>query len=155
MKRETVEQLHLFRKQQEEADRALLSQDSTVDEVGGDGQAGSPVEGQNQWAVNTRKRKRSNEKEKLKGLKLRKSSTAEPVASLPVNAHRDGNKAKEATTASKKAEETPSKTKSEIPNLPDQAVVSSAKGFDSQAISPKPTSLTGLGLGGYSSEEDD
>ncbi|KAI9748648.1 MAG: hypothetical protein M1815_003086 [Lichina confinis] len=69
LKKETEEQLEVFRKQQENADRALLNDD--------DGEKGrgevDTVDGG--WKTTSRKRRRVGEKEGLKGVKLRKSSS--------------------------------------------------------------------------------
>ena len=82
VKRETTEQLDLFRRQQEEADKALLKE-SGEKEGGEGGKAGSPTGGESQWAINARKRKRVKEKEVLKGVKVRKgSSTSETPVGL-------------------------------------------------------------------------
>lgn len=81
MKKETTEQLELFRQQQEKADRGLLNESKDTTDA-----AGNPTEQINdtQWAVSTRKRKRIMEEKGLKGPKLRKpSSTAEASQSTP------------------------------------------------------------------------
>lgn len=70
VKRETAEGLALFRKQQEEADKKVRGGSDTAEE------AGSPVlEGESSWTAAGRKRKRAKDKEVLKGVKLRRSST--------------------------------------------------------------------------------
>ncbi|KAF9696180.1 hypothetical protein EKO04_006164 [Ascochyta lentis] len=66
VKKETREQLDLFRRQQEEAERKALEEDNT--EV--------PKEDQVQWVAPGRKRKKGPETSLLKGVKLRKSSSA-------------------------------------------------------------------------------
>ena len=83
VKKETTEQLDLFRQQQEEADKALLSEAGASIGAGGPGSAGSPPAEESPWALNARKRKRTKDKEGGKGIKLRKSSsTSESVPSL-------------------------------------------------------------------------
>ena len=66
MKKETREQLDLFRRQQEEAERKALEDENTD----------APKEGQVRWAAPGRKRKKGSETGLLKGVKLRKSSSA-------------------------------------------------------------------------------
>ncbi|RFU35998.1 hypothetical protein B7463_g386, partial [Scytalidium lignicola] len=70
IKRETAEGLELFRRQQEEADKKLRAAGTTqaVDETA------LPNE-EEQWVAGARKRKRVKEKEMLKGVKVRRSST--------------------------------------------------------------------------------
>ena len=74
VRKETSEQLDLFRRQQEEKDKELLEGGDEADR-----KAGSPTtsDSQSSWAVNARKRKRAKENERagLKGIKLRKSSS--------------------------------------------------------------------------------
>lgn len=73
MRRETAEGLVTFRQRQEEADKKLL--------LSQQGHAASPAdEDEEEWAasgaVRKRKRKGGREKEGLRGVKLRRSSTA-------------------------------------------------------------------------------
>jgi len=71
VKRETREGLEMFRRQQEEADKKVRSEGTTVED-------GSPVAEEEQWVAGGRKRKRAKDKEVLKGVKIRRtSSTAE------------------------------------------------------------------------------
>jgi hypothetical protein len=71
VRRETAEGLLTFRQRQEEADKKLLQSQQ--------GDASSPVdEAEEEWTAGagSRKRKRKAEREGLKGVKLRRSSTA-------------------------------------------------------------------------------
>ena len=71
MRKETAEGLEVFRRQQEEADKkARRGSDGaqSIDE-------GSPAREGEQWLAGVRKRKRAKEKEVLKGVKIRRSST--------------------------------------------------------------------------------
>ena len=71
VKRETAEGLALFRKQQEEADKkARRGSDGAVNDEG------SPTAEEESWIAGGRKRKRTKDKEGLKGVKLRRSSTS-------------------------------------------------------------------------------
>ncbi|KAH8808322.1 N-terminal domain of NEFA-interacting nuclear protein NIP30-domain-containing protein [Xylogone sp. PMI_703] len=83
IKRETAEGLELFRRQQEEADKKLRAAGSTQtsDET-------SPTNDEEQWVAGMRKRKRAKEKEILKGVKVRRSSstTAPPSQASPSSA---------------------------------------------------------------------
>ncbi|KAH0537638.1 hypothetical protein FGG08_005589 [Glutinoglossum americanum] len=83
LKKETTEQLDAFRKQQEEADKAAFREEDQTGKTaaGTGGGSGSPVGEEEQWALSGRKRKKGREKEVLKGVKLRRtSSTAEKLA---------------------------------------------------------------------------
>lgn len=117
LKKETAEQLDAFRRQREEADRKLALEedgggdDDDDDDAKGagkqlrDGNDGS-LEGVTQWAVGTKKRKRTGEKEgMIKGIKLRRASSptaskaqispgheAHPIAQATEEQHRQGKK---------------------------------------------------------------
>ena len=155
VKKETTEQLDLFRRQQEEADKALREENDGKEVE----EAGSPTTGEAQWAVPGRKRKRVKEKEGLKGLKLRKSSSTQDSVALVARKKDESEDSPEANTreslvdANKKEEigkgpatlasasnTTPTVVKE--PSMPEKASSSSQK------------SLPGLGLAGYSSDED-
>jgi hypothetical protein len=72
IKKETAEQLELFRRHQEEAEKAARAEQDTT----------SPTAEEEQWIASGRKRKKAHEKGPLKALKLRKSSsTSEQIAS--------------------------------------------------------------------------
>lgn len=66
VRKETLEQLHLFRRQQEEAERKALEEENVE----------APKEDRGQWAAVGRKRRKGPETGLLKGVKLRKSSSA-------------------------------------------------------------------------------
>ena len=158
VKRETTEQLDLFRRQQEEADKALLEAGGGKEEDEG-GKAGSPTAGESQWAVNARKRKRAKEKEGLKGLKIRRSSTSEGFE-RPRSASQEPEEAK-ATLSTADAKEKGAirsgsapkgKTAAAGPVSP-AAEPNKAPGATSAKLEPPKSG--GLGLAGYSSEDDD
>ena len=73
VKRETAEQLGIFRQQQEEADRSLTKETIEMDSSNVAGKPGSPSTEVPTWAVNLRKRKRVKEKDAMTGVKLRKT----------------------------------------------------------------------------------
>lgn len=147
VRKETAEGLNLFRKKQEEAEqRAVMGDD--VGGMSGDGMVGGGTEGEEQvsWVpAGGRKRKKGKgreEKEGVKGLKLRKmSSTAEdaliPEAVKPAS-----------TTSNARKQETSSTVAPAIQNT--TPALSKAP---SEAAAPTKASA-GLGLAGYSSDED-
>ncbi|KAL2043647.1 hypothetical protein N7G274_003954 [Stereocaulon virgatum] len=151
VKRETAEQLDLFRRQQEEADKALLEEGFCKEE---EAKAGSPTAGESQWAVNARKRKRAKEKEGSKLVKIRRSSTSEGLKRLG-SASQELEKATAGPAAIdiKETEVTLSpKAKPEAKAT--DATHTSPPTHSSAATSPR-TKPGALGLAGYSSDEDD
>lgn len=164
VKRETTEQLDLFRRQQEEADKALLKE-SGENQDGEGGKAGSPTAGENQWAINARKRKRAKEKEVLKGVKVRKgSSTSETPVGLGGerrgSASQEPEKGKAIASAQESGEKrTPSAEKELEEKVVSEALasptpISGATALPKQGAgaASKPAAL---GLAGYSSDEED
>ena len=164
VKRETTEQLGLFRRQQEEADKALL-EESGEKEDGEGGKAGSPTAGENQWAINARKRKRAKEKEVLKGVKVRKgSSTSENPVDLGSerreSASQEPEKGKVIVSAQDSGEEKTSfaekdlekKVVSEALSSPTPIPGTTAPQKQGAGAASKPAAL---GLAGYSSDEED
>ena len=166
VRKETSEQLDLFRRQQEEKDKELLEGGGEVD-----GKAGSPTVGESQspWAVNARKRKRVKENDRagLKGLKLRNSSstgeapvglrTSSTSEALDVSSKETGEgRLGEQDTASG----TSSKGKvavgvSASPPPPPEINTTKVSPKQDNSSIPKPSTTSGLGLAGYSSDEDD
>ncbi|KAJ4349288.1 hypothetical protein N0V95_004718 [Ascochyta clinopodiicola] len=123
VKKETREQLDLFRRQQEEAERKALEDDNI--EV--------PKEDQVQWAAPGRKRKKGPEASILKGVKLRKSgSSAEESKSVDIVSE----KPKTARDAPEAASATPTATAS-----------------TASAVSPPTTLSLGLGYASSDEEE--
>ena len=162
VKKETKEQLDLFRRQQEEADKALLDgagNDSTITPA----TAGSPPPEEGQWAVNTRKRKRAKEKEVLKGVKLRKSSsTSEQIASSSTES-RPQLSTQEAATSQTDSKPVAKECQAAGIHVDSKAGTNSSPGLEhlvkgpsSTASSAKPTNsgLPGLGLADYSSDDE-
>jgi len=126
VKKETKEGLEAFRRQQQLADKKLTA-DTGNEEI------------QEEWLAGPRKRKRTKEKEGLKGVKLRKSST---------------NDAKEKTsTRVLERKESPAPTKSSTPSKLE------ADKVEPETISPVKSEShpnTGrLGLVNYGSDDDD
>ncbi|KAI4201984.1 MAG: hypothetical protein LQ350_002889 [Teloschistes chrysophthalmus] len=150
VKKETSEQLRLFRRQQEEADKELVD-DTTTGNIVSPG-AGSPtLNTESQWAINARKRKRTKDTEILPGLKLRKASSTSETS--PVDLH--------------KTPDTPLGKKDSVPHPPpsskkDTGVISPAsqgsavKGTERLQSPCSTGSKVGtLGLAAYSSDEQD
>ena len=136
VRRETAEGLELFRKQQEDADKkARIGDEQSPVEP-------STVAEEEQWAAGARKRKRTKEKEGLKGVKIRRSSSAVEAgsASSPeVKKHDDGAKSK-TVPPSEQAK-------------PKATAASNVLVSKSPPTSTKPKA--GLSLVDYGSDEDD
>jgi hypothetical protein len=136
VRRETAEGLELFRKQQEDADKkARIGDEQSPVEI-------STATEEEQWAAGARKRKRTKEKEGLKGVKIRRSSSAVEAgsASSPdVKKRDDGVK----STAVSPGEQ----------SKPQTTAASDAPASKSQTTATK--SKAGLNLVDYGSDEDD
>ncbi|KAL8783381.1 MAG: hypothetical protein Q9195_009409 [Heterodermia aff. obscurata] len=153
VKKETSEQLDLFRRQQEEAEKALLDEGIKASDA-----AASPTgpSSDTQWALNAKKRKRAKEDKGLKGLKIRRSSsTIEGPSSLAdKNSTNDQTPSQTDTKVSIKGD-TKEIPKSEHTALPLSKRVDEKSTAVPKGSSPKkPSALSGLGLADYSSEED-
>jgi hypothetical protein len=148
VKKDTRKQLELFRRQREEAEKALLDQGRT--------EGGNTVAGDDeQWATSTRKRKRVKEPEGFKGIKLRKSSSTGDSTAAP------GEKVKDASVAeagspvepqkpdASPSDETGHHVAQPKPTMPTEPPKSSNK------PTPPAKSALALGLGGYSSSDED
>lgn len=147
VRKETAEQLELFRKQQEETEKASLNTESDAQSKASDA-----------WAVSARKRKRTREKEGLPGVKLRKSSSAtdqkpntdktlttateEPLAPAPTP---------KTATASVSALPSPPAIAKAVESVKQNASLPTV--IASKPAAPAPAPAT-LGLAAYSSDED-
>lgn len=152
IRKETIEQLDLFRKQQEEAEKATLAEQSI----------GDPPGEEEQWVISERKRKKGKNKEAPRRVKLRKSSTSEqalpaskaalsPEAPPPERAKPTAMQVKPVETA--KIVTSPTKV---IPKQNQQAKAQSpAKELPSASPQPQHPKPLALGLANYSSDEDD
>jgi hypothetical protein len=159
VRRETAQGLEAFRRQQEEADKRLLTQAAGA---GSDAGAAGLVEEQEEWvAGSARKRKRrAGEKEGLvKGVKLRKSSTSGPAAAVsatekppPLSAESKMSKDSGATAADVKSA-TAVEVTSRKQAQPSKPVASSLS--PTTKVTAAPTTKGGLGLVDYGSDEDD
>lgn len=127
MKKETREQLELFRRQQEEAERKALEEEND----------GVPKEDQVLWAAPGRKRKKGPESSLLRGVKLRKSSSA------------TDEKDTTGTTGDKE------KATGEAASSPAAKPTASANTASAVATPSKAPAALALGLGYASSDDDD
>lgn len=140
MRKETQQGLQAFRKQQEEADKKARGGEVAAEEIDGEG---------DEWVAGVRKRKRGKEKEVLKGVKIRRASTAEdPVKKDgPINA--------EVSKSSPAAPKLVEKTKSAAEDIQKEInpIQSETTSTIPKASPPPPKS--GLGLVDYGSDDDD
>ncbi|KAF1936298.1 hypothetical protein EJ02DRAFT_96235 [Clathrospora elynae] len=139
VRKETFEQLDLFRRQREEAERKALEDDST--EV--------PAQDGGEWVAVGRKRKKGPEASLLKGVKLRKSnSVAEEKKSV-----------NEAKAAKELIQTTTTATLSTLISKDTAKSASTSAGTKSKPLSAipsaKPSNSLSLGLGYASSDDED
>lgn len=127
VKKETREQLELFRRQQEEAERKALEEDNER----------IPKEDQVQWAAPGRKRKKGPESSLLKGVKLRKSSLWTDEKNIA------------RTTGDKK------RATGDTAGSPAAKPTAPATTASASAPPPKISAALALGLGYASSDDDD
>ncbi|KAF7951460.1 hypothetical protein EAE96_006769 [Botrytis aclada] len=148
VKRETAEGLELFRKQQEDADKKARAADDDGTQI----QDGSPVR-EDEWGTTGRKRKRTKDKEVLKGVKVRRASSSADQASSSTST-------KDLSTKSAKDDSDSIATSTKPPTSKD-----AAKSLDTKPVKvgPKPVAVKkpspppsnkGLGLVDYGSDED-
>jgi len=149
VRRETAEGLNQFRRMQEEAEQKALmgvGEDGAGNGLIGGGSGGGGVgEGEEQvsWvpAGGKKRKKGKEEKEGLKGMKLRKTSSTADDAPIPESI-------KPASTTSNATKSTTSSTAA----LANEKTTPALSKAPSEAAAPKPA--LGLGLAGYSSDED-
>ncbi|QDS74499.1 hypothetical protein FKW77_007044 [Venturia effusa] len=136
IRKETAESLAAFRRQQEEKEKAAL----------GLSDSGNPVDEEEGWTFSGKKRKKGKPKEFLKGIKLRKtSSTDSPSEALPKNTSSDTPNTKAQSSVEPKI------------NSPVTALTT-ASTKETTLTAPQKLSTSpviALGLGNYSSDEDD
>jgi len=142
VKKETKEGLEAFRRQQQLADKKL-SVDAGSEEV------------QEEWAAGPRKRKRAKEKDGLKGVKLRKSSTNDEPMSP--DSKEIGSTSDRRASEPNESSSVPAPTKSSTPSKAEADEVSPAKEPERRApvkSVSKPNS-GGIALVDYGSDDDD
>lgn len=150
VKKETIEQLDIFRRQQEEADKAIMSE---AVGVGDTSPIGGIPPGESQWAINARKRKRAKGREALLGAKVRKTSLANeysPLTAATENDEAEG-EAEGASDFVQKEDETVANNK-DIFKAVSPTITSDDGGIKFPAT--EQPSAVGLGLIDYSSDED-
>ncbi|KAJ5490283.1 NEFA-interacting nuclear protein NIP30 N-terminal [Penicillium expansum] len=156
VKRETAEQLEAFRRQREEAQKALLQSTSSD---------ATPVQGE-EWTTLARKRRHDKHRHSLIPGKKRKASVAENAAGKDTQNGKDSQKQAGADGSStkkldqgtsKSGQPTPatSATASETTNpaTKSKVVTDTEKGQVKPNSPPKPPPVS-LGLGGYSSDSE-
>lgn len=163
VKKETREQLELFRRQQEEADRALMAESAGNGDVIEVGASGSPTGEESSWAVNARKRKRLKEKEIPKFTKHRKHSlpleTPDPTDTKTSFLKPTDSKDKPAAISNTKSQGAAGLAESS-PKLAEPSTQASntaaidVTGGKLEVNQSKPSMLN-LGLGSYNSDDDD
>ena len=141
MRKDTLEQLEVFRRQQEEAQRKALEVDNN----------GPPLAEDAQWIAGGRKRKKGHEGGLLKGVKIKKTiPETEETADSRIIESPQVNEKVETDTMDKPTESHPSATTgTEIPS----AVAKTTSSSHANTIVP-PKSLA-LNLGYASSDEDE
>ncbi|EKG19502.1 NEFA-interacting nuclear protein NIP30 [Macrophomina phaseolina MS6] len=153
LKQETSQQLDAFRRQQDEAERAAR--------LAGNTEGDAPAEDEH-WASAGRKRKKGKDRESLMGVKIRrKSSTSEKTISAATTTTKDGtgspagaDKGRATSGATKSTSEEPTAKAASASPKEEPIAARPATAKDAQAQKPKPTPAA-LGLGAYSSDEDD
>jgi hypothetical protein len=151
VKKETTEQLSTFRRQQEEAEKAARSEE-----------VAEAPEGQESWAAGPRKRKKGKESG-IGGLKIRRTSTSEKHVVTPGS--RDSKDVEEQQSptltggADDQALPSTSPERQQSPANDDGTIkTDAAKSKESaspQTTKPPSPPATGLGLGAYSSDEEE
>lgn len=154
MKKDTLEQLEVFRRQKEEAERKALAE------------ANAPAEHVEdaQWAAAGRKRKKGNEKDGalLKGVKLRKGSSSADKADEAKKAVEPDTPEKAAKQDHKLTGAADSLAKERVSGntTKDTTVIAKTAGSSTKATTaasppPKPATTLSLNLGYASSDDDD
>ncbi|KGO75211.1 NEFA-interacting nuclear protein NIP30, N-terminal [Penicillium italicum] len=156
VKRETAEQLEAFRRQREEAEKALLL--STSSDVG-------TVKGE-EWTALARKRRHDKHRNSLIPGKKRKASVTENAARKDTQNGKDSqNQAGAGGSGTKKLDQGTSKpdkatpassataSESTNPTTQPKLVTNTEKGQVKPKSPPKPPQVS-LGLGGYSSDSE-
>ncbi|KAL8776749.1 MAG: hypothetical protein Q9213_008148 [Squamulea squamosa] len=151
VKKETAEQLNLFRRQQAEADKATLNETGVgTDHSTEPGAQSGTSSAEAQWAINARKRKRVKDKEILSGVKLRRASSTSEKPATPVSDTAVTSHAQETSKLHDSPEATVNRSKNQ--HITGSKIMESPQ---KQAPDDSPKPIVGaLGLAGYSSDED-
>ncbi|ESZ97015.1 hypothetical protein SBOR_2607 [Sclerotinia borealis F-4128] len=145
VKKETAEGLDLFRKQQEEADKKARAAENDGTQI----QEGSPVR-EDEWGTTGRKRKRTKDKEALKGVKVRRASSSANQAPAPSKEISKPSK-DESTSITTSTESSRSKDSAKVQDTQPSTVVPKP----AVVKKPSPPPKKSLGLVDYGSDEDD
>ncbi|KAF7935989.1 uncharacterized protein EAE98_002209 [Botrytis deweyae] len=148
VRKETAEGLELFRKQQEDADKKARAADND----GAQTQDGSPVRG-DEWGTTGRKRKRTKDKEVLKGVKVRRASSSAEQASSSTSTKDLSTKPAKDDSDSIATSTKPSTSKDSAKTLDPKPAKVAPKPVAVKKPSPPPFNK-GLGLVDYGSDED-
>ncbi|KAJ5494498.1 hypothetical protein N7463_010585 [Penicillium fimorum] len=155
VKKETADQLEAFRRQREEAQKALLG--SSLPDV-------TPVQGED-WAALARKRRRDKQRDLLIPGKKRKASATENAAKKDMNNEKDSQEqAGAGSSSTKKPDQGTSKSNEATPApvaasqttnpaTQPKMVADTEKGQLKTKSPTKPPAVS-LGLGGYSSDSE-
>lgn len=141
VRKETAEGLELFRKQQEDADKKARA----ADDGGAQIQDGSPVR-EDEWGTAGRKRKRTKDKEVLKGVKVRRASSSTSTKDLSTKPTKDDSDSIATSTK-------PPTPKDSAKILDSKPAKEAPKPVAVKKPSPPPPKK-GLGLVDYGSDED-
>ena len=165
VKKETSEQLEFFRRQQEEADKEQLRNSGDISEIVSNVNNGTSSSENTSWALNSRKRKRAKDKEVLKGVKLRRSSSASETSkslAKSTSLTTPHLKTNDGTEQRSQGAQHIGNIQNTLGNEPERTAVHEARAT-SPSLQPIPTSQTstkhgsfaGLGLAAYSSDEEE
>lgn len=151
VKKETAEQLEIFRKQREEAEKAVLDQ---VTNTSAHHTGPASVTEQESWTTSGKKRRRVKDKDTPVGLKLRKTSSGQghdpDKKQMQISQQRRSNlqiDSAEATEVSSVAAKSTSRTQSLSGDKSSSNAPATSK-------APEIHNTGGLGLAAYSSDED-
>ncbi|KLJ10700.1 hypothetical protein EMPG_09868 [Blastomyces silverae] len=168
LKRETKEQLEIFHRQRQEAEKALVDTGSGDPKSAG---ASSPAD-EEQWTTSVRKRKRAKVKDAIPGVKLRKSSSANINSIAASKMSPEGSKESRLTSDSPEISKNQEKPDIPVnpanpvnpedikePEEPEGPATTSAKAAPDHSSKVKQKAVpqvvpSALGLGAYSSDDD-
>lgn len=142
VKKDTADQLEVFRKQREEAEKSALG--PTSSEV-------TPAEDE-EWTIHARKRRREKKDLLLPG-KRRKSSTAEPIPTGETKTNESGQRSTSATKVDNTSKPISSNTSDSKPPVSTEKTASSGPNESKAEAKPQPAKPA-LGLVGYGSDSE-
>ena len=153
MKKETAEQLEVFRQQREAAEKALL--DEAENQQKGNPHTAS-LPDQETWSTSGKKRRRLKEKDTLMGTKLRKVSSSADKDSLEKPPTKVGTEDRTDLAESHKEPTEPVEPVDVKSKSVSQEQSPSTSRVPSKTSAPTTTTpvTSALGLGNYSSDED-